>query len=125
MLRRMVNSQARRLVPGWNLSDLLHARRSVSWTRSSASDTEPEREIAKARRFGISAINSFLKMAEGIRRRLRPAALAFRAPPADRGIFAEAGTEPSRRNALSAPCRSCPAPSDQARRRSPPYLPRR
>src|ERR1700692_1666230 len=67
MLRRIVNSQARRLVPGWNFSELLHARRSDSWTRSSASETEPDREIANARKFLISASNSSLKLVEGIR----------------------------------------------------------
>ena len=43
----MVNSHALRLVPGWNFSELLHARRSDSWTRSSASETEPDSEIAQ------------------------------------------------------------------------------
>src|SRR5258708_10571583 len=66
MLRRIVNSQALRLVPGWNFSELLHARRSDSWTRSSASETEPDREIANARKFLISASNSSLKLVEGI-----------------------------------------------------------
>src|ERR1700721_2110807 len=66
MLRRMVNNHALRLVPGWNFSELLHARRSDSWTRSSASETEPEREIANARKFLVSASNSSLKLVEGI-----------------------------------------------------------
>src|SRR5208337_1731524 len=67
MLRRMVNSHARRLVPGWNLSDLLHALKSVSCTRSSASDADPDREMANARRLPISATSSSLKLAVGIR----------------------------------------------------------
>src|SRR5574337_2100701 len=73
MLRRMVNSHALRLVPAWNFSELLHARNSVSWTRSSASETEPQREIANARKFLISASSSSLKLADGITppRRLR------------------------------------------------------
>src|SRR5271166_4016026 len=66
MLRRMVNSHARRLVPGWNLSDLLHALSSVSWTRSSASEADPDSEIANARKFTISATSSSLKLALGI-----------------------------------------------------------
>src|SRR5579863_616174 len=61
----MVHSQALRLVPGRNFSQLLQARRSASWTRSSASEVEPEREIAKARRFLISDMSSSLKLAEG------------------------------------------------------------
>src|ERR1700722_4929854 len=72
MLRRMVNNHALRLVPGWNFSELLHALRSDSWTRSSARETEPDREIANARRFLISASNSSLKLAEGIFAPLRP-----------------------------------------------------
>src|SRR5208337_263414 len=48
------------------LSDLLHALRRVSWTRSSATDTEPDSEIANARRFDISATSSSLKLAGGI-----------------------------------------------------------
>src|ERR1700722_2101684 len=72
MLRRMVNNQALRLVPGWNFSELLHARRSDSCTRSSASETEPDREIANARKFLISASSSSLKLAEGIATPLRP-----------------------------------------------------
>ena len=66
MLRKMVNSQALRLVPGWNRSDLLHARSSASWTKSSASEIEPEREIANARKFLISASSSSLNLADGI-----------------------------------------------------------
>ena len=66
MLRRMVNSHARRFVPGVNLSDLLHALSSVSWTRSSASDADPDSEIANALRFVISATSSSLKLAGGI-----------------------------------------------------------
>src|SRR5271166_3532901 len=66
MLRKMVNNHALRLVPGWNRSDLLHARSSASWTRSSASEMEPEREIANARKFLISASSSSLKLADGI-----------------------------------------------------------
>src|ERR1700678_1106993 len=62
----MVNNQALRLVPGWNFSELLHARRSDSWTRSSASETEPDKEIANARKFLVSASSSSLKLAEGI-----------------------------------------------------------
>src|SRR3984957_7573298 len=62
----MVNNHALRLVPGWNFSELLQARRSDSWTRSSASETEPDREIANARKFLISASSSSLKLAEGI-----------------------------------------------------------
>src|SRR5271156_6816365 len=72
MLRRMVNNHALRLVPGWNFSELLHARRSDSWTRSSASETEPDREIANARKFLISASSSSLKLADGITAPLRP-----------------------------------------------------
>src|SRR5271155_3372734 len=72
MFRRMVNNHALRLVPGWNFSELLHARRSDSWTRSSASETEPDREIANARKFLISASSSSLKLAEGIFAPLRP-----------------------------------------------------
>src|SRR5271155_3312223 len=71
MLRKMVNSHALRLVPDWNRSDLLHARSSASWTRSSASEIEPEREIANARRFLISASSSSLKLADGIAAPLR------------------------------------------------------
>src|SRR5271163_875156 len=71
MLRKMVNSHALRLVPGWNRSDLLHARSNASWTRSSATETEPEREIANARRFLISASSSSLKLAVGIAAPLR------------------------------------------------------
>src|SRR5690242_12281119 len=71
MLRRMVNSHARRLVPGWNFSELLHARRSASWTRSSATETEPDREIANARKFLISPSSSSLKLAVGIAPLLR------------------------------------------------------
>src|ERR1700727_2385093 len=66
MLRRMVNSQALRLVPGWNFSELLHARRRDSWTRSSASETEPDKEIANARKFLVSDSSSSLKLVEGI-----------------------------------------------------------
>src|SRR6185312_8807587 len=66
MLRRMVNSHALRLVPGWNFSELLQARRSASWTRSSASETEPDREIANARKFLISPSSPSLKLAVGI-----------------------------------------------------------
>src|ERR1700736_11887 len=66
MLRRMVKSHARRLVPGWNLSDLLQALRRVSWTRSSASDTDPDSEMANARRFLISATRSSRKLFGGI-----------------------------------------------------------
>src|SRR5579871_3135428 len=62
----MVNNHARRLVPSWNLSDLLQARRSVSCTRSSATGTEPDSEMAKARRFFISAIKSSRKLFGGI-----------------------------------------------------------
>src|SRR5262245_43921546 len=57
----MVNNQARRLVPGSNLSELPQAFSKVSWTRSSASCIEPESEAAKARRFGISLISPSLK----------------------------------------------------------------
>src|SRR5579872_645204 len=71
MFRRMVNSHALRLVPGWNFSELLQARRSDSWTRSSASVTEPDKEIANARKFLISASRSSLKLAEGIASPLR------------------------------------------------------
>src|SRR5271163_1887483 len=71
MLRKMVNSHALRLVPGWNRSDLLHARSSASWTRSSATEMEPEREIANARKFLISASNSSLKLVDGIAAPLR------------------------------------------------------
>src|SRR5580658_8624733 len=67
----MVKSHARRLVPGWNFSELLHARRSDSWTRSSASVTDPDKEIANARKFLISASRSSLKLAEGIAPPLR------------------------------------------------------
>src|ERR1700722_3431407 len=66
MLRRMVNNQALRLVPGWNFSELLHARRRDSWTRSSASETEPDKEIANARKFLVSDSSSSLKLVEGI-----------------------------------------------------------
>src|SRR3984885_1814347 len=66
MLRRMVNNQALRLVPGWNFSELLHARRSDSCTRSSASETEPDKEIANARKFLVSDSSSSLKLVEGI-----------------------------------------------------------
>src|ERR1700722_4520304 len=62
----MVNNHALRLVAGWNFSELLHARRSDSWTRASASETEPDREIANARKFLVSASNSSLKLVEGI-----------------------------------------------------------
>src|SRR6478752_1818458 len=57
----MVKSQARRLVPGSNLSELPQAFSSVSCTRSSASCMEPESEAAKARRLGISRISPSLK----------------------------------------------------------------
>src|SRR5690242_14592323 len=66
MLRRIVNNHALRLVPGWNFSELLHARRSASWIRSSASETEPDKEMAKARKFLISPSSSSLKLAVGI-----------------------------------------------------------
>src|SRR6478609_3617722 len=56
----MVNSQARKLVPGSNLSELPQALSSVSCTRSSASCIEPDREAAKARRLGISRIKPSL-----------------------------------------------------------------
>src|SRR4051812_39877715 len=49
----MVNSQARRLVPGSNLSRLLQALISVSCTRSSASDPLWLRDQANARSAGI------------------------------------------------------------------------
>src|ERR1700722_322838 len=71
MLRRIVNNHARRLVPGWNFSELLHARSNDSCTRSSARETEPDKEIANARKFLISASSSSLKLAEGIAPPLR------------------------------------------------------
>ena len=46
----IVTSQARKLVPGSKLSACDHAFTSVSWTRSSATLYDPEREMAKARR---------------------------------------------------------------------------
>ena len=58
----MVKSHARKLVPGWNLSGLLQAFNKASWTRSSAKTTDPQSDIAKARRPGISATNSSLKL---------------------------------------------------------------
>src|ERR1700761_8489675 len=62
MLRRMVKSQARILVPGSNLSALAQAFRSVSCTRSSARVIDPESEAAKARRLGMCAISPSLKL---------------------------------------------------------------
>src|SRR5215469_15171773 len=50
----MVNSQARRLVPGSNLSRLVQALIRVSCTRSSASEELWLSDQAKARRAGIS-----------------------------------------------------------------------
>jgi len=44
---------------------LLQARNKVSWTRSSASDTEPDNEIANARRCEIWATNSSLRLMLG------------------------------------------------------------
>src|SRR5690606_944757 len=48
----MVNSQARRLVPGWNLSMLVQALTMVSCTRSSAEAPSRVSDSAKARRAG-------------------------------------------------------------------------
>src|SRR6202043_2148074 len=51
-LRRMVNSHAGMLVPGWNESMWESARNSVSCTRSSARSILPHNEMANARRLG-------------------------------------------------------------------------
>ena len=53
--RRMVNSQARRLVPGSNCARAVMARSSVSCTRSSAASLPRVSTRAKRRRRGISA----------------------------------------------------------------------
>src|ERR1700732_4846122 len=54
MLRKIVNSQARRLVPSTNVPMLLQAFTKVSWTRSSARSRLPHKDTAKARRLGIT-----------------------------------------------------------------------
>jgi hypothetical protein len=45
---QILNNQERQSVPGVNLSKALNALMKVSWTRSSAVEKSPAREIAKA-----------------------------------------------------------------------------
>src|SRR3984893_19228304 len=54
-LRKIVNTQAGMLVPGWNESICASARSKVSCTRSSARSILPQSEMAKARRLGTVA----------------------------------------------------------------------
>src|ERR1700720_1677092 len=54
MLRKIVNSQARRFVPSTKEPILLQAFTKVSWTRSSARSILPQRDTAKARRLGMT-----------------------------------------------------------------------
>src|SRR6202011_525209 len=54
MLRKIVNSQARRLVPSTNVPMFLQAFTKVSWTRSSARSRLPHKDTAKARRLGMT-----------------------------------------------------------------------
>src|ERR1700732_2667177 len=54
MLRKIVKSQARRLVPSTKEPMLLQAFTKVSWTRSSARSRLPHRDTAKARRLGTT-----------------------------------------------------------------------
>src|SRR4051794_31494973 len=54
MLRRIVKSHAWSLVPGSKRSGYCKARRSVSWTRSSAASRWPVSDMAKARRCGVA-----------------------------------------------------------------------
>src|ERR1700704_345379 len=54
MLRNIVKSQARRLVPSTNVPMLLQAFTKVSWTRSSARSILPHKDTAKARRLGMT-----------------------------------------------------------------------
>src|SRR5438132_9217133 len=58
MLRKIVNSQARRLVPSTNVPMLLQAFTKVSWTRSSARSRLPHKDTAKARRLGTTESRS-------------------------------------------------------------------
>src|SRR5205807_4702459 len=58
MLRKIVNSQARRLVPSTKVPMLLQAFTRVSWTRSSARSRLPHKDTAKARRLGMTARRS-------------------------------------------------------------------
>ena len=64
VLRRMVKSQARRLVPSWKLSRWFHAFRSVSCTRSSARSMSPHSDTANARRLGIRPSRACFKGTE-------------------------------------------------------------
>src|SRR4051812_6029011 len=54
MLRRIVKSHAWSFVPGSKRSGYCKARRSVSWTRSSAASRWPVSDMAKARRCGVA-----------------------------------------------------------------------
>src|SRR5215216_4089867 len=63
-LRRIVNSQARKFVPGSNCAIRVSARTMVSWTRSSARSGLAVKETAKARRRGTVARISLRKAAE-------------------------------------------------------------
>jgi hypothetical protein len=65
MLRKTVFSQTLIFVPAGIGSDLLHTRRKVSCTRSSPADTDPEREIANARKCFISVVRLSLKTSGG------------------------------------------------------------
>src|SRR5215212_8716585 len=68
-LRRIVNSQARKFVPGSNCAICVSARTMVSWTRSSARSGLAVKETAKARRRGTVARISRRKAAESGRLR--------------------------------------------------------
>src|ERR1043166_4465994 len=61
----MTKVQARMLVPGSNRSCAAQALSSVSCTRSSARSGLPQRPRAKARKCGMTAVNSRLKTAAG------------------------------------------------------------
>src|SRR5262245_11011806 len=109
-LRRIVNSQAAILVPGWNESILARARSTVSWTRSSARSTLPHSEMANARRFGIEpSTASRVEGSRVIRLPLSYSVLLRRPPP---------------RHQAEAPCHSFPPHrADEAARRTGPAPP--